>query len=317
MKLAHQQHLTKIVDFREAYSLIMPEYAKQLNQDSGDGFYTGWPTLDNATGGIRKGDLFSIVGRPGLGKTWAALYAAMFGWDAAAKLIKAAKVAKIELPQIIPQSRMFVSMEMQTLPIVQRLAAMHGHVNPTWLKNAGLPSTSLKKLKDDLVEIKGYHAPFWVVDGNLTAMVEDIWMLARQLKPDAIIIDGGYLLQHPTERDRFRRVAENCNLIKKTLAPLAPTMVTWQFAKTAAKKQTKKGEKVGLDDIGYTDAIAQDSSIVAGLFEEESVETLQSRLFDILKGRWGEAGRFRTKWDFVNCSFEEIVDTKPEELSFL
>ena len=91
--------------------------------------------------------------------------------------------------------------------------------------------------------IKGYGAPFYVVDGNLTATVEDIWTLARQLKPDAIFIDGAYLVKHPKERDRYRRVAENAELMKRELAALAPTVCSWQFAKTAAKKNKKAGRE--------------------------------------------------------------------------
>ena len=101
------------------------------------------------------------------------------------------------------------------------------------------------------------RAPFYVVDGNLAATVEDIWALARQLKPDAIFIDGAYLVKHPKERDRYRRVAENAELMKSELAALAPTVCSWQFAKSAAKKNKKQGEKPDLEDIGYTDAIAQ------------------------------------------------------------
>lgn len=60
-----------------------------------------------------------------------------------------------------------------------------------------------------------------------------------------------------TERDRFRRVAENADLIKQELASIAPTVVSWQFARSASKKNAKKGEEVTMDDIGYTDAIGQ------------------------------------------------------------
>src|SRR5690606_31827432 len=144
------------------------------------------------------------------------------------------------------------------LSIQQRLAALQAHIPAGQLKHATLSSHNLGKLKTGLTTIKGYHAPFYVVDGNLAATVEDIWMMARQLKPAAIFLDGAYLVKHPTERDRYRRVAENAELIKSELAALAPVVCSWQFARTATKKQnTKKGEKVGLEDIGYSDAIAQ------------------------------------------------------------
>jgi hypothetical protein len=106
-------------------------------------------------------------------------------------------------------------------------------------------------------------------------------------------------------------------LMKQELAALAPVVVSWQFSRDAAKKNKKKGEKAGLEDIGYTDAIGQVSSLVLGLFEEESVETIKQRKIEILKGRNGEIGSFITRWDFNKMDFSEIEDEDVSELQFL
>jgi replicative DNA helicase len=209
---------------------------------------------------------------------------------------------------------MFVSMEMPILQIEQRLAAMHTHLNMTNVKHGKLGTLGLSKLHDGLTEIKSYGAPFYIVDGNLTATVADVEALARQLKPAAIFIDGGYLLQHPTERDRFKRVAENCSLIKGGLCNLAPTIVSWQFAKPAKGK--KKSDEVSMDDIGYSDAIAQISSIALGIFEDETIESVKARKIQVLKGRNGETGQFRTRWEFTHMRFEEIPEVGVEDLQF-
>jgi len=196
------------------------------------------------------------------------------------------------------------------------MAAIHTHLPGGKLKHGKLTSTSVMKLKSGLKELKGFADPFWVVDGNLTSTVEDIWLLARQLQPAAIFIDGGYLLKHPRERDRYKRVAENADLIKSTLCPLAPTVVSWQFAKSGSKKHLKKGEKPSLEDIGYTDAIAQVSSLILGITQAESVETLQARQIDVLKGRSGETGSFRTNWNWNVMDFTEIVEKDVSELQY-
>jgi len=305
LELATAKLQRQVVDFREAHDVLMADYAAKWDLKDGAGLQLGWPTLDAMSGGFVKGDVLSIVGRPSLGKSWQMLYAAHYGWNAA----KSTKEAH--------QSRLFVSMEMGLIPIQQRLAAMQAHIPASQLKHASLSSKNLKKLKDGLVEIQDYGDPFWIVDGNLAATVEDIWVLVRQLNPDAIFIDGGYLVKHPTERDRYRRVAENAELIKSELSPLAPTVCSWQFAKTASSKHKKKGEKVTYDDIGYTDAIAQVSSVVVGLFEEESVETINRRKNEILKGRNGEIGSFITNWNFQTMDFSEIEEQDVSELQFM
>jgi replicative DNA helicase len=307
MQLIAQKHQKQVLDFRHAYDLVVQAYVQKFNTPDGGGLQFGWPTLDTAAGGLRKGDVISFVGRPAAGKTWQMLYGAHFGWAKAG-------------PAVDPdndQSRLFVSMEMSILPIMQRLAAMQTHLKMSQVQHGGLETGNFKKFKKGLMQIQGYGAPFYVVDGNLTATVEDIAMLVRQLKPAATFIDGGYLVQHPTERDRFRRVAENADLMKKELAPLCPTCVSWQFAKTAAKKDKKKGEKATLEDIGYTDAIAQVSSLVLGVFEEESVETLKQRRIEILKGRSGETGSFLTRWNFNVMDFTETEKEDVTDLQFV
>jgi len=66
----------------------------------------------------------------------------------------------------------------------------------------------INKLKKGLMEIKGYGGRSGGGRRHY-ASVEDVWMLARQLKPDAIFVDGGYMLTHPHEQDPYRRVAKN------------------------------------------------------------------------------------------------------------
>ena len=306
MALIGHKNGRQVADFREAYDLIMADFSSKWISPDTYGLQLGWPYLDKMTGGLVKGDLISIVGRPGSGKTFQMLYGAHHGWAAAG----------VNKPDT-GQSRMFVSMEMSILAIEKRLAAMQMHMPMDQINKSKLSSKRLKQLKEGLVEVKGYGAPFYVVDGNLTATVEDICMMARQLKPDAIFVDGAYLVRHPRENDRYKRVAENCDLMKKELASLAPTVCSWQFAKSAAKKNKKKDEKPDLEDIGFTDAIAMNSSLVLGLIEEENVETLHQRKVSVLKGRNGETGEFTTRWKFDVMDFTEVPPSQIEALQYV
>lgn len=304
LALTTAQNAKQVADFRDAYDAIIAEYSSKWKGDDTVGLRLGWPYLDALSGGLNKGDMISYVGRPAMGKTFQMLYGALFGWS------KAGILADVEHDQ----SRLFISMEMAILPIQQRLAAMQTHLPLTQLKQGMLETANYTKLKKGLVAIHGFGAPFYIVDGNLTATVADIEALARQLKPAAIFIDGGYLVQHPTERDRYKRVGENCHLVKALLTPLAPTVISWQFAKTASKKNKAKGEQVTMDDIGYSDAIAQVSSIVLGIFEDESVDTVKRRRIDVLKGRSGETGSFVANWNFDTMDFSEVEGENVEDM---
>jgi hypothetical protein len=126
-------------------------------------------------------------------------------------------------------------------------------------------------------------------------------------------------MKHPTVKDRYQRVAENAELIKSELCEVAPTSVSWQFARSKDKKKLKQGEtqKKDLEDIGYTDAIGQVSSLVLGLLQNESIETIILRIIDILKGRKGETGQFSTHWDFQSMNFAEYIEPNVEDLQFI
>lgn len=261
----------------------------------------GWDEFDAMSGGLVAGDFASIVGRPAQGKTWLTLYGARHMW----------KVCKRNI--------MVVSMEMNPLSISQRLAAMDAQVPIKNIKTTSMTTKELNKLKGAF-EVNGQlENHLWVVDGNLNAMVDDLWALVQTLRPDALYIDGAYLLKHPNSRlNKFDRVGENAEALKQlALTESTRVICSYQMNREAAKKKGKKGERAGLEDIAYADQIGQVSSLVLGLMQEDSVETLVSREVDVLKGRDGQTGQFRINWDFKNMDFSQLPSPKPgQEDSF-
>jgi replicative DNA helicase len=291
-----------IVDFKESAAPLLQAYKEKLTQGDDYGILTGWGSLDQMMGGMLGGDVISVVGRPALGKTFMMLRMAL---------------------QAFYQNKtgLFVSMEMKPLPILQRLAAMHTHKSLTNLKNAELTSKGLKQFTESMMALEAAESSLYVVDGNLTATVDDIMMLAQQLEPQFIVIDGAYLVRHPNSKiNKYDRVAENAEAFKSDLAGLLniPVATSWQFNREAAKKSKKKGEgDPGLEDIGYSDVIGQVSTVVLGLLEHEGIETAIRRKCSILKGRNGEVGEFLMNWDFLTMNFDEYDENKIEELQFL
>ena len=303
MALSVQNSGAQVLDYRRAQDPIMQAFKAKMMDAGTMGLQLGWPTLDAMTGGLGPGDLIGLAGRPAAGKTWFMLWMALHAWAAQGK------------------APLFVSMEIKPLTIVQRLLAIHAKLPFKGIRDAALTTKQYRQMKHMLVESAESPVPFHVVDGNLTASVADLHALCRQLKPDFVVIDGAYLLTHPTERDRFRRVAENASLIKQHICDLAPTACSWQFARPAkggsggsgnggnGKKQPQTG-----DEIGYTDAILQLSSLALGLMQPESAETIKQREVSILKGRNGETGSFTVNWNFDwTTDFSEVTE-RAEEL---
>lgn len=148
-------------------------------------------------------------------------------------------------------------------------------------------------------------------------------MLAATLNVDAVYIDGAYLLQSSTNKrlSPFERVSTVAHIIKKSTTELdIPSVCSWQFNRDAVGKKKGKGagvEVAGLENIGMSDAIGQLSSIVISMMQEESVETMESRLLTLLKGRDGETGQWRINWDFINMNFDERDEYQKQNLEYI
>ena len=299
--ITYQRYRNRIMEMgSEASKLILSDYHKLNQEDIRISF--GWEYMDDMTNGLLGGDVVSFVGRPASGKTFLILRLALHNWMAGNNILLA-------------------SMEMNHLAIAQRVSAMYAHTGIGQLKMAAYSSHTYDKFSKGLSGMQNEKGKFYVVDGNLAANADDLYMLAAQLQCSAVLIDGAYLLKHKNPRlDRFTKVAENVEMMKQLSTDLnIPTIASWQFNRQAAKKGkgVYKNEKAGLEDIGYSDAIPQVSSVVLGLHQEEGVETIQSRVIDVMKGRNGEVGNFKIAWDFINMNFDQLEEDESEDMDYV
>lgn len=291
-EVTEQRYRVRILDVpKEGPDLVIDAY-QQLTAEPVAIF--GWPYMDAQSGGVMPGDVISFVGRPAVGKTWLTLWTALHNWMG----------QKLNV--------LYVSMEMTTLPIMQRIAALYTHQNIEQLKTASYSQQTFSKFYTSLKMMAFESARFFVVDGNLATSAEDLFGLADMLQCRVVFIDGAYLLRHRNVKlDRFTRAAENVELIKRACTDLEMmAFCSWQFNREASKKQKKgKGQQGDLEDIGYSDAIGQISSIALSLFQEDSVETMKHRKVQVMKGRNGEVGQFSIAWDFTTMSFHQTDPT--------
>lgn len=290
----------RVITFtQDAPKIILNEYHEPNFNKSVMKFH--WDYLDWRTKGASGGDMISMVGRPQAGKSWVLFYNAYQNFN------------------ILGKSSLVVSMEMNHLAVSQRMSTLNSGTNISQLKTKGYASGTYKKFKESLQRLQHSDGmEIYIVDGNLAADIEDIYLLAQQLQVDGVYVDGAYLCRTKNNKlGRYERITAVAEGIKSFTSQLdIPSFSTWQFNREAAKSiKGKKGaaEEVGLENIGMTDAVGQLSSVVLGLMQEKSVETLNSRTIDVLKGRDGETGKFRINWDFINMDFSEIDETKQNQ----
>lgn len=292
--VVEQKHRRQILDMgKDGKNLLMTAYKSKLTSEVQMAVF-GWPYMDTMTHGIGPGEIVSYVGRPAQGKTWFMLYGTLHNWRQGMNVL-------------------FVSMEMNTLHISQRLGSVYAGVSVAGLKEAALSTPQFKRLNERLTLMESEKGKLYVLDGNLAANIEDIYALAYQLGCQVVYIDGAYLVRSVNPRlNRFERVAENAEYMKRASGEIeAATFASWQFTRDSLKKDVKKGQKVGVEDIGMSDSIGQVSSVALGLLQEEGVETINKRKITVMKGRNGEVGSFEVQWLFDTMNFDQV----PEEAS--
>src|SRR5512141_605022 len=286
------------------HSTIVQDEIARIKLVGGDpGIKMGWRTFDARAGGLRGGDVVSIVGRMAMGKSWFILYSALYAWVQQHKNV------------------LVVSMEMDVLSIAQRLMAMLSQVNAKHLRLADLTSVELSRLTKASKEAKKLPGALWLMDGNLTAEVDQVFTVVNQQRPDAIYIDGAYLMGHPDRRlDKFRRVDANVELIKRRAGEMGiPAILSYQFNRKAVTKwkHTGKNEGGGLEDIAYSDAIGQISSAVLALQQVDTVETAMQRVINVIKCRTEKSFSYNVKWDFFKMDFGEVLPEKAADMKFV
>lgn len=292
LTLGHTAEGRKVLDLRRAADIVVPRFVARMQGASG-GLQTGWPTLDDMTGGIAGGELVSIVGRPKQGKTQLLLWIAMH-------------VHAQGLPVL------FVSMEMEPELIAERHAGIWASTALNEIRvQRGRAIEDLEGFEARLRELEKAPHPFHVVGGNLAETVGDVLTHAATTRPAAIFVDGAYLLTHPNTRVLGHQVIEqNVRLLKGKVATdlSVPVFATWQFNREGARDQRRRrGRKreASIEDIAGSDEIPKTSSILLALLEEDSPETLVKRQVRVMRGRGGESGRFQIAWDWERMDFSE------------
>ncbi len=297
-ELTIQRLSPQLFDFRESHDILAHGLIEKRKPSYGIKF--GWPTLDAKIGGARGGDLISFCGRLGQGKTMLLLYSAHHAWKTQKKVI------------------LFVSMEMTPELIFERLAATDQGIPQNWVKFSEFPTFRTNRKQEFLDKLKLLEdeelEPFYVVDGNLTASVNDVSMLTGHLAPHVVYVDGAYMLESDQGFKSHEKVGHVVSGLKKHIATAnkIPVVASWQLSRKAT--ELKGNKQAGTEHIAGSDDIPRLSSVVLELAQEETAETERVREIRLMKGRSGEKGKFNINWNFRKMDFTEIEPIQDNEI---
>lgn len=283
------------VKINEATSKRFEDYKKRQKTGGMTGLPTGIDLLDEAMGGLNKGELTTFMAYTGVGKTWL-------------EVIIAVHLAKLGYRVL------FMTTEMSTRNMFRRIDAVWNKFDYSLFKKGQLTRKDEKRYEQYLedMENKSDDEVMLVVE-QATGGVAQISAKVEQYKPDVLLVDGAYLLEDDYKGDDdWKAVIRIWRALHKLcLAKDLPVVVT-----TQSKDET--GAK--LSSINFAKAIAQDCDVIAVLEQDSQQKNDKEADIRFLKLREGDnLTKIFINWNFntmeYNSIYKEKADVMDEELT--
>ncbi len=220
-----------------------------------NGLTTGFPKLDEMTGGLHGGELFILAARPSMGKTALAL-----------------NIAQHIATQKEPRPVAVFSLEMTKESLLTRMLCAAARVDGQKFRAGFLNREERARLSSAATAISA--APLFI-DDTSGANLMDIHAKLRRLKAEQhglgmVVID---YLQLMSGRGRFENRNQEISTLSRGLKLLAkeldvPMMVLSQLSRAPEIRQ-EGDHRPQLSDLRDSGAIEQDADLVAFIFRPE------------------------------------------------
>lgn len=276
-----------VFTIREGSEILLQEYERAKSTHGLAGIPTGWQELDEMSGGWMPADLNMLIARPSIGKTFHLLHS-MLAADAAG------------------YSTILCTMEMPVDQIMRRMAGMLAGIDPIYIKRGRLSTAAERRFLRALEDIED-NTNMLIVSGGLKKSVGQLDPIVGEHNPDAVFIDGVYLMMS----DRSQRLIKRAERMESVVSEIKEHTMTRgkpYFCTSQFNRESGKGGRSGtLETVGYSDAVGTDSSLVLSLKAGVRLHGWQdTRVLQVMKGRDGETGGWLVNHTFSPPNFDII-----------
>ncbi|MBQ6113246.1 MAG: replicative DNA helicase [Synergistaceae bacterium] len=245
-------------DFRHVREIIGPVFVDveeryKQTEEKVAGYPTGFPDLDDYTGGLQPGSLTIIAARPSMGKTAFAVNIAQFGGG------------KANRPVLI------FSLEMPAEQLVFRMLSAESSVNLSVLSKGTFNTDDFGRVRR-ACDILAKRNIFINDDSGLTAL--DFRTRCRRFKnrhPDLALVIVDYLQLMSSGEGRIegrqQEVSDISRMLKSAARELDCPVIALSQLSRAVEARTEK--KPQLSDLRDSGAIEQDADLVLLMFRED------------------------------------------------
>lgn len=278
-KLDMDSKATRDIVMAETVEERLKDYEK-LSQGI-DGMFTPWETLDDLTRGVHGGEVWSIVARPSIGKSWIlCVFAESFR-----KQGKKVLLASEEMPE---------------KQFARRMDALRYKLPYEDFRQGMLKEGDKARYYEGMRESAKDTNSIEITTLN---SMSSIMAKAKECNADVVMVDGAYLLMDDLGGTSIWERSTNISrdLKKHANGVEIPIFATWQFNRSG--DDTKD---VSLANINTSDAVGQDADVVLGLVATKDMRINKERMIKVLKQREGELIDFYINFDVSNMNFSDL-----------
>jgi replicative DNA helicase len=285
---------THDVDFIQRAPEILARLAERsLDPGFLRGISTGVHGIDYVTGGLQAEQLVVVIGLPKAMKSSTLLYIAT-------AIHRQGKTA------------LFVGFEMSNEEQEDRLTSLYSKVGLTKVMNGTYNHREELRIEQALKLISHSPIPFITsVDMDSAMTVNGIQAKLMEYQPDAVLIDGAYLMQSElpkAEPGSAQALADIARGLKRLAqAQQIPIVVTTQATETRAR-----GGKLTAASAMYTQAWRQSADVLLGVerVDPEAPDTGEVMVrFKVLASRAGPRAESMLAWDWSEGRMDELDPT--------
>ncbi len=250
---------TEIYEMRPLMMKVFKGFHDIFEHKTETGILTGFPKLDQLTGGLRRQEMFVLAARPSIGKTAFALNV----------------VRNIMMKEVAGQPRKkiaFFSLEMSAEQVGQRLLCTEAGVPLSSIMSRQMQPADLIKLKTAGASLAKAELK---IDPTGGLSVFELRSKARKIKEkdglDLIVIDYLTLMRADVSAADGRQVevAAISGGLKKIAKDLnVPVLVLAQLNRDVEKGQGGKNARPKLSNLRESGAIEQDADVVVFLHRD-------------------------------------------------
>ena len=258
-----------------------------------DGVFTGFPYIDEVTGGVQPGDVWIVAGESASGKTYVLCRCAM------------SSVAS-------GKNALFLSMEMPNLQVGRRSLAMGSSVSANGFRVGHLSAFAVTQVQNFLTEWNADHDnKLKFVEGRVNYSVNDLRAKIMEIGPDIVFIDGAYMIK------TSKRFGARWEMQMEVIETIKQIAMEENIAIVASFQFDQKQKTKGLSTIMGGQAIGQIASVVIGIENEvgqSPYDGITYKELTLWKGREGERGKIRLRYDMNRTLIEQesVIDGEIE-----